>query len=105
MLSNRFAALGDPTRLAIVESLMAEGEKSAGEICSKVTVSAPAVSRHLKVLCDAGLIHRRVDKQRRIYSANSSGLGAIEDWVGLHVQFWTKSIYRLQQAIEKGAKI
>lgn len=105
MLSDRFAALGDPTRLAIVESLLAEGEKSAGELCKKATVSPPAVSRHLKVLCDAGLIHRRVDKQRRLYSANSIGLGEIEDWVDLHVQFWIKSVYRLQQAVEKGAKI
>lgn len=104
MLSDRFAALGDPTRLAIVESLLDDGEQSAGEICAQVTISAPAVSRHLKVLCDAGLIHRRIDRQRRIYSVNPTGFGAIEDWLGLHVQFWNDSVDRLQQAVEKGAK-
>jgi DNA-binding transcriptional ArsR family regulator len=102
MLSDRFAALGDPTRLAIVESLLDDGEQSAGEICARVTVSAPAVSRHLKVLCDAGLLQRRVDRQRRFYSPDPVGLGAINDWFGLHVQFWTDSVDRLQVAVEQG---
>lgn len=102
MLSDRFAALGDPTRLAIVESLLDDGEQSAGEICARVTVSAPAVSRHLKVLCDAGLLQRRVDQQRRYYSADPTGLGAINDWFELHVQFWTASVDRLQAAVEQG---
>jgi len=104
MLSDRFAALGDPTRLAIVESLLDEGEKCAGEICAQVTISAPAVSRHLKVLCDAGLILRRIDRQRRIYSVNPTGIGTIEDWLALHTRFWNDSVDRLQQAVEKGAK-
>ncbi|MGI9394354.1 MAG: ArsR/SmtB family transcription factor [Boseongicola sp.] len=104
MLSDRVAALGDPTRLAIVESLLDDGEQSAGEICARVTVSAPAVSRHLKVLCDAGLLRRRVDRQRRFYSANPTGLGAINDWFELHVQFWTESVDRLQVAVEQGEK-
>ena len=102
MLSNSFSALGDPTRLAIVESILDEGEQSAGEICARVTVSAPAVSRHLKVLCDAGLLQRRVDRQRRLYSADPAGLGAINDWFGSHVQFWTASVERLQAAVERG---
>ncbi len=102
MLSERFSALGDPTRLAIVESLLDDGEQSAGEICARVTVSAPAVSRHLKVLCDAGLLQRRVDRQRRLYSADPTGLGEISDWFGLHVKFWTASVDRLQAAVEQG---
>ena len=102
MLINSCSALGDPTRFAIVESLLDEGEKSAGEICAGVTVSAPAVSRHLKILCDAGLLQRRVDRQRRLYTADPAGLGEINDWFESHVQFWTASVDRLQAVVEQG---
>lgn len=101
-LSTSFAALGDPTRLAIVEMLLAEGEKPAGEISTRATISAPAVSRHLKVLTDAGLINRRVDRQRRIYAVNPMALGQINDWLQVHIDFWETSLDRLQAAVEKG---
>ena len=102
-LSNTFAALGDPTRLAIVEMLLAEGEKNAGEIRARAPISAPAVSRHLKVLTDAGLITRRVDRQRRIYAVDPRAMGQISDWLQLHIDFWEGSLDRLQAAVEKGA--
>ncbi|QMU58725.1 MAG: metalloregulator ArsR/SmtB family transcription factor [Boseongicola sp.] len=101
MLSTTFAALGDPTRLAIVETLLADGEKSAGELVEQSSVSAPAVSRHLKVLTEAGLINRRTEQQRRIYSVNRDGMGQISDWLQLHITFWEGSIDRLQAAVEK----
>ena len=101
MLVDRFAALGDPTRLAIVETLLNEGEKSAGDLCLGATVSAPAVSRHLKVLHEAGLVRRRVDRQRRMYSVNPTGFDEINDWVRMHVEFWESSIDRLRAAVER----
>lgn len=104
MLVDRFAALGDPTRLAIVETLLAEGEKSAGEIGANLPVSAPAVSRHLKVLCEAGLIQRRIDRQRRLYSPDPEGLGAIRDWLEFHRRFWIASVDRLQEKLEKDSQ-
>lgn len=103
MLSDRFAALGDPTRLAIVETLLREGEKSAGELAAKATVSAPAVSRHLKVLTNAGLLVRRVERQKRVYSVDSAGMGQISDWLQQHIDFWENSIDRLQSAVERGS--
>jgi len=102
-LSDTFSALGDPTRLAIVELLLAEGEKAAGEISDRATVSAPAVSRHLKVLTEAGLITRRIDRQRRIYGVNPRAMGEIDDWLRLHIEFWEASLDRLRAAVEKGA--
>ena len=101
-LSNSFAALGDATRLSIVEMLLNEGEKPAGEISDRATVSAPAVSRHLKVLSEAGLITRRVDRQRRIYDVNPNAMGEINEWLQRHIDFWEGSIDRLQAAVEKG---
>ena len=102
MISDRFAALGDPTRLSIVETLLSEGEKTAGELVDQSSVSAPAVSRHLKVLTAAGLINRRVDRQRRVYSVDRDGIGEISDWLQRHIEFWETSIDRLQAAVEKG---
>ena len=100
-LDQRFAALGDPTRLAILETLMTEGEKTAGDLADRATVSAPAVSRHLKVLTEAGLIHRRVEKTSRVYSVDRDGVGQISDWLQQHIDFWEQSLDRLQAAVER----
>ena len=61
-----FGALSDPTRLAIVERLLIEGERTAGEIAEPFAVSKPAISKHLKVLEEAGLMERRVHRQWRV---------------------------------------
>ncbi|MEM8629852.1 MAG: metalloregulator ArsR/SmtB family transcription factor [Pseudomonadota bacterium] len=102
MLPDTFSALGDPTRLAIVERLMREGETSAGAIGEALPISAPAVSRHLKVLTKAGLVLRRVDRQRRMYAANPEAMKTISRWTGSYKAFWEQSIDRLQAAVEKG---
>ena len=95
-----FSALGDKTRLVIVERLLEKGEASAGDLVAATDISAPAVSRHLKVLTDAGLIARRIDKQRRIYSANPVTLRAINQWTMDHEAFWSAGLDRLEQALE-----
>lgn len=99
-MPNTFSALGDPTRLSIVERLITNGEISAGEIASDLPISAPAVSRHLKVLTDTGLILRRIDRQKRMYRANPDAVRAIDRWTGSHRAFWEASIDRLQAAVE-----
>ena len=101
-LVNTFAALGDGTRFAIVERLLKEGELSAGDIQEGTSISAPAVSRHLKILTNAGLIERRVDKQRRLYAVSPAKFGEINDWLQRHIAFWEGSLDRLQAAVEKG---
>ncbi len=65
-LPDTFAALGNSTRFAIVERLLNEGELPAGDILDVGDMSAPAISRHIKVLREAGIVHQRIDKQRRI---------------------------------------
>ena len=84
--ANAFDALGDPTRRKILELLREQGSMSAGEVASGFSVSRPAVSQHLAVLRDAGLVRVRPDGTRRVYSIDPSGLIAMRAWVE---GFWT----------------
>ncbi len=88
-LSTIFSALADPTRRKILETL-AEGEKSAGELAKPFAMSAPAISRHLKVLEKANLIERKVDAQWRRCSLNPEGLKKADGWVSRYRKFWTE---------------
>lgn len=99
-LVESFSALGDKTRLGIVERLLRDGEKSAGDLVETIDMTAPAVSRHLKILTNAGLITRRVDKQRRIYAANPTTIKEINQWTMDHKAFWEASLNRLEAALE-----
>ena len=99
-LISAFAALGDPTRFAIVERLMNSGELSAGELQDISNISAPAISRHLKVLRQAGLISQRIDKQRRIYAVQPETVKAIAAWTMSHEEFWNASLERLADALK-----
>lgn len=95
-----FAALADPTRLRIVE-LLAERERTAGEIVARFDMSAPAISQHLKLLRDAGLITVRPDGQRRIHSLERRGLEEIENWVVRMKRFWEQRLDALEQALRR----
>ncbi len=98
-LPDTFAALGDATRFAIVERLLNEGELSAGELIQGTAISPPAVSRHLKILRNAGVLHQRVDKQRRIYSVRPEAVQTISAWTMSHREFWQASLDRLELAL------
>ena len=102
-LSIIFAALGDATRFAIVERLLREGELSAGQLQDEVSISPPAVSRHLKVLRNAGIIHQRIDKQRRMYSARPEAVQTICAWTMSHREFWQSSLDRLEKLLAREA--
>ena len=79
-VSSTFEVLADPTRRQIV-AFLAEGEAPAGEIAAQFNSSAPAVSQHLKVLRDAGLVAVRPDAQRRYYSLNRLVLVEAAEWL------------------------
>src|SRR5919198_911710 len=104
MLTDTFAALGNPTRLAIVERLLREGELAAGELVAKGEMSAPAMSHHFKVLRDAGIVVQRVDAQRRLYSVRPEALRAIGKWSLTYREFWERSLDRLGAALTKKEK-
>jgi len=96
-----FAALSDPTRRHIVE-LLAECERSAGELGRRFTLSQPAVSQHLRTLRDAGLVRVRRDAQRRMYSIDGRGLAQIDDWLSRYRTFWNTRLDALERALYDG---
>lgn len=104
-ISATFAALGDPTRFAIVERLLRVGELSAGALLEVAPISPPAISRHLKVLRDAGILEQRVDAQRRLYSVRPEAVEAISAWTISHREFWQASLDRLEKALEREIKL
>lgn len=97
-----FAALADPTRRRIVESL-AGGEASFGELAEQFEMSRPAVSQHLKVLRDAGVVTARADAQRRIYRLEDRGLDEINQWLEKVRAFWPDPLARLEQVLGDSA--
>jgi DNA-binding transcriptional ArsR family regulator len=95
---NAFAALADPTRLRIVE-MLAAGERGAGEIAAQFAMSGPAVSQHLKVLREAGLITVRPEAQRRIYTLDPQGFEALEEWLRRIRRFWGGRLDELERQL------
>jgi DNA-binding transcriptional ArsR family regulator len=91
-----FAALADPTRRAVFERLR-EGPRPVGEIARDLPVSRPAVSQHLRVLKDAGLVTERRDGTRRLYRIDPDGLAAIRDYFD---DFWNEALAAFQAAAE-----
>lgn len=98
-----FAALGDPTRQRIVEMLAAR-ELSSGEIARRFDMTAPAVSQHLKLLREAGLVQVRRDAQRRIYTLDPTGLAELDAWLARFRRFWSGRLDALhaQLAADRG---
>ena len=95
-----FLALADPTRRRIVESL-ADGESPFGDLADQFEMSRPAVSQHLKVLREAGLVAVRKDAQRRIYRLNPEGLGEVDRWLDQVKRFWGPRLDDLERALEE----
>jgi DNA-binding transcriptional ArsR family regulator len=93
-----FAALADPTRRRIVE-LLAGGERSAGDLARKFTLTQPAVSQHLRALREAGLVRARRDAQRRMYSIDARGLAQIDAWLKRYRAFWATQLDSVERAL------
>ncbi|WP_417525163.1 ArsR/SmtB family transcription factor [Marinovum sp.] len=100
-LPQTFAALSDPVRFAMVERLLAEGELPAGRLGEGFGISAPAISQHLGVLRDAGLVNRRARAQQRLYSIRPEGLMAVAGWADEARRFWEASLDRLEHLLNK----
>jgi DNA-binding transcriptional ArsR family regulator len=91
------AALADPTRRTIFERL-AERPAAVGQLARELPVSRPAVSQHLKVLKDAGLVLDRAEGSRRIYRLNPAGVGALRAYLD---GFWNRSLAAFKTAAER----
>ena len=99
-LSAAFSALADPTRRAILARL-AQGHTHVGDLAQPFSISAPAISRHLRVLEGAGLIERQVDARWRICHLKPEGLQAAHDWLAQYRAYWEASLDRLAELLEQ----
>jgi DNA-binding transcriptional ArsR family regulator len=96
-VTNGIDALGDPTRRAIFERL-AQGPTAVGELARELPVSRPAVSQHLKVLKQAGLVIDRAQGTRRLYQLDPAGVGAVRAYFD---QFWNQALASFKEAVEQ----
>ena len=99
-LTQTFSALADPTRRAILARL-ASGALTVGELARPFDMSLPAVSRHLKVLTDAGLIERSTEAQWRHCALRGEGFRAASDWIEFYRRFWEQQFDRLDAFLKR----
>lgn len=95
--ANAFAALSDPTRRAVFERLK-DGPKAVGDLAATMPVTRPAVSQHLQILKEAGLVTARADGRRRVYQIDPKGLGQLRAWLD---KFWEAALGSFQAEMER----
>jgi DNA-binding transcriptional ArsR family regulator len=95
-----FAVLAEPNRRQILE-LLRERERPVGELVDALSVSQPAVSKHLRLLREAGVVESRVDAQRRVYRVRAEPLREIDAWLEPYRALWNESLDRLERHLEK----
>jgi DNA-binding transcriptional ArsR family regulator len=94
-----FHVLGDPSRQAILD-LLRQGERPVGELVDHLHLSQPAVSKHLRVLKEAGMVEARADAQRRLYRIRPEPLVELDDWLGKYRRLWTTHLDRLEDHLD-----
>ncbi|AIF84324.1 transcriptional regulator, ArsR family [Candidatus Nitrososphaera evergladensis SR1] len=99
-----FSAVADPTRRAMLD-LLVERERTAGDLVNAFpSISQPAVSKHLKVLRDAGLVSVRVHAQQRIYTLEPKALAELDAWIAKYKVFWPERLDALEKYLSKKEK-
>jgi DNA-binding transcriptional ArsR family regulator len=94
-------ALADESRRAVLEAL-ASGEATAGELAALLPIARPGVSRHLRVLREAGLVEVRQQAQRRIYSLRPQPLAEVDEWLGRYRALWEQRLDALHTEVARG---
>ena len=92
--------IAEPKRQAILD-LLREQEMPVGDLVARLGMSQPLVSKHLRVLKDAGLVHVRVDAQRRLYRIRPEPLAEVDEWLAPYRALWTASLDRLEQHLDR----
>jgi DNA-binding transcriptional ArsR family regulator len=98
-LATTFAALADPTRLAIVQRL-SRGEATMGELAAPHTVTAPAMTKHVGVLVDAGMVTRRKIGRTMMCTLRPAALTEVQAWLGDLTTYWNSTVDRLEELLE-----
>ena len=95
-----FEALAEPNRRRILDVLR-HGERPAGDLVEALAISQPGVSKHLKLLREAGLVRVRADGQRRLYSLEPQGLAELETWLAPYRRAWADRLDALEAHLER----
>ncbi len=93
-------ALAEPRRIAILE-LLRDGERPVGELVGELGLSQPLVSKHLRVLRNAGLVESRVEAQRRVYRIRPEPLADLDAWLAPYRRLWSKRLDRLEEHLDE----
>jgi DNA-binding transcriptional ArsR family regulator len=96
-------ALSDGSRRVVLEAL-SRGDATAGQLAALVPIARPGVSRHLRVLREAGLVEARAEGQRRVYSIRAEPLGELDDWLGRYRSLWEQRFDALHTEVARGKK-
>ncbi|HWO09670.1 MAG TPA: metalloregulator ArsR/SmtB family transcription factor [Polyangiaceae bacterium] len=102
-MESSFAILAEPNRRAIL-SLLAGSERSVGEIERRLRMPQTSVSKHLRVLREAGFVEARIDAQRRVYRIRPEPLMEVDAWLAPFRQFWTKHVDALERHLDRMAE-
>jgi DNA-binding transcriptional ArsR family regulator len=95
-----FELVAEPTRRRILD-LLRDGERSVGELVERLTLSQPGVSKHLRVLREAGLVGVRQDAQRRLYGLRAEPLAEIDAWLAPYRRFWAGRLDELERHLDR----
>jgi DNA-binding transcriptional ArsR family regulator len=98
-----FAAVAEPSRRAIL-GLLLTGDRSVGELEQQLHLSQPAISKHLRVLREAGFVESRVDAQRRLYRLRHEPLAELDEWLEPYRTFWSKHLDALDRHLDRMAR-
>ena len=99
-MSSVFEIIAEPNRRAIL-SLLASSEQSVGEIERRLRMPQPTVSKHLRILRDAGFVQSIVDAQRRLYSLNPKPLQELDEWLAPFRDLWSRHVDALERHLDK----
>ena len=102
-MDTSFAIVAEPNRRAIL-GLLLSSERSVGEIERKLRLSQPSVSKHLRVLREAGFVESRVEAQQRVYRLRPEPLMALDEWLEPFRRFWSKHVDALERHLDKMAE-
>ncbi|HZR09189.1 MAG TPA: metalloregulator ArsR/SmtB family transcription factor [Myxococcales bacterium] len=103
-MDSSFAIVAEPNRRAIL-SLLLSSERSVGEIERELRLSQPSVSKHLRVLREAGFVESRIEAQRRLYRLRPEPLMELDGWLVPFRRFWSKHVDALERHLEKMEKV
>ena len=99
-MESAFAIIAEPSRRAIL-SLLATAERSVGDLETELELPQPSISKHLRVLREAGLVEATVDAQRRLYRVRAEPLQEIEAWLAPFRRLWTKHVDALEKHLDR----